>query len=95
MLLEGKNALVYGAGAIGGAAARGFAREGAAVFIANRTGAKAEELAAAIRDEGGRATAAEVDVLDAAQVDEFVASDRARTMTAATVNVSAGALLDF
>ena len=72
MLLEGKNALVYGAGQIGGAAARGFAREGAAVVVANRTGAKAEELAAAIREEGGRATAAEVDVLDATQVDEFV-----------------------
>jgi 3-oxoacyl-[acyl-carrier protein] reductase len=73
MLLEGKNALVYGAGQIGGAAARGFAREGAAVFIANRSGKKAEELAAAIRNEGGRAAAAEVDVLDQARVEEFVA----------------------
>ena len=31
---------------------------------------------------------------DVGDVAAFVASDRARTMTAATVNVSAGALLD-
>jgi NAD(P)-dependent dehydrogenase (short-subunit alcohol dehydrogenase family) len=42
MLLEGKNALVYGAGTIGAAVARGFAAEGAKVFIANRGGEKAE-----------------------------------------------------
>jgi 3-oxoacyl-[acyl-carrier protein] reductase len=72
MLLEGKNAIVYGAGEIGGAVARGFAREGAAVTIANRTGQKAEELAAAIRDEGGRARGAEVDAMEEAQVEAFV-----------------------
>jgi enoyl-[acyl-carrier-protein] reductase (NADH) len=32
---------------------------------------------------------------DVGQVAAFVASDRARTMTAATVNVSAGALIDY
>ena len=38
MLLEGKNAVIYGGGgAIGGAAARAFAREGATVFLAGRT----------------------------------------------------------
>jgi enoyl-[acyl-carrier-protein] reductase (NADH) len=31
---------------------------------------------------------------DVGQLAAFVASDRARTMTAATVNVSAGALID-
>ena len=31
---------------------------------------------------------------DVGQVAAFAASDRARTMTAATVNISAGALLD-
>ena len=35
MLLENKNAIVYGGGgAIGGAVARAFAREGANVFLA-------------------------------------------------------------
>jgi NAD(P)-dependent dehydrogenase (short-subunit alcohol dehydrogenase family) len=33
MLLEGKVAVVYGAGSIGGAVARGFAAEGARVYV--------------------------------------------------------------
>jgi 3-oxoacyl-[acyl-carrier protein] reductase len=38
MLLEDKNAVIYGAGgAIGGALAPAFAREGAAVVLAGRT----------------------------------------------------------
>ncbi|HEY1853990.1 MAG TPA: SDR family oxidoreductase [Solirubrobacterales bacterium] len=79
MLLEGKNALVYGAGSIGAAVARSFAGEGAAVFVANRSGARAEDVAAAIRADGGTATAAAVDALEEAQVEEFVAgvADRA------------------
>lgn len=72
MLLQGKNALVYGAGEIGGAVARGFAAEGAVVFVASRTGEKAEALAASIRADGGDATAAEVDATDEAQVEGFV-----------------------
>jgi NAD(P)-dependent dehydrogenase (short-subunit alcohol dehydrogenase family) len=37
MLLENKNAVVYGAGGkIGAAVARAFAREGASVFLAGR-----------------------------------------------------------
>ena len=70
MLLEGKNAAVYGGGgAIGGAAARAFAREGARVFLAGRTRAGLEEVAAAIRDAGGAAETAVVDALDGAAVD--------------------------
>ncbi len=57
MLLEGKNAVIHGAGgSLGAAVARTFAGEGARVFLTGRT--------------------------------------RARTMTAATVNISAGALID-
>ena len=38
MLLENKNAIIYGGGgAIGGGVARTFAREGARVFLAGRT----------------------------------------------------------
>jgi 3-oxoacyl-[acyl-carrier protein] reductase len=38
MLLEDKNAVIYGAGGrIGSAVARAFAREGATVFLAGRT----------------------------------------------------------
>lgn len=53
MLLENKNAIVYGAaGAIGGAVARAFARDGARVFLAGRTLATLEEVATDIRGPG-------------------------------------------
>lgn len=71
MLLEGKNAVIYGAGgSIGGAVARVFAREGAKVFLAGRTRARLEEVAEEIRSVGGVAEAAEVDALDEKAVDE-------------------------
>ena len=65
MLLQNKNALIYGrGGSIGGAVARAFAREGARVFLAGRTPAKLEAVADQIRAAGGRAETAEVDALD-------------------------------
>lgn len=65
MLLEHKNAVVYGAGgAIGGAVARAFAREGARVFVAGRTLDKVEAVADKISAAGGVAEAAAVDALD-------------------------------
>ena len=67
MLLEGRNAVIYGA--IGGAVARAFAREGARVFLAGRTRASLEAVAADIRDAGGAADTAEVDALDERAVD--------------------------
>jgi NAD(P)-dependent dehydrogenase (short-subunit alcohol dehydrogenase family) len=49
MLLPNKNAVIYGGGgAIGGAVARVFAREGARVFIAGRTRAGLDAVAADI-----------------------------------------------
>ena len=46
MLLENKNAVIYGGGgSIGGAVARAFAREGARVFLADRTLATLDEVA--------------------------------------------------
>lgn len=70
MLLEDKNAIVYGAaGAIGAAVARAFARDGARVFLAGRTLATLEEVAADIRAHGGMAEAAPVDAMDKAAVD--------------------------
>ena len=46
MLLENKNAIIYGAGgAIGGAVARAFAREGARVFLSGRKAAPVEAVA--------------------------------------------------
>jgi 3-oxoacyl-[acyl-carrier protein] reductase len=71
VLLEDKNAVIYGAGgAIGGAVARAFAREGAKVFLAGRTAASLEAVAGEIRSAGGVAETAEVDALDEQAVDE-------------------------
>ena len=70
MLLENKNAVIYGGGgAIGGAVARAFAREGAKVHLAGHTLAKLEEVAEAIRSAGGAAETAQVDALDEQAVD--------------------------
>ncbi len=64
MLLENKNAVIYGAGAIGAAVARTFAAEGARVFLAGRTRATLDAVAKEIHAAGGSAETAEVDALD-------------------------------
>jgi len=65
MSLVDRIAVVYGGGgAIGGAAARAFARDGARVFLAGRTRAKMEAVARDIRALGGDADIAVVDALD-------------------------------
>jgi 3-oxoacyl-[acyl-carrier protein] reductase len=70
MLLERKNAVIYGGGGtIGGAVARAFAREGATVHLAGRTPAKLDQVAREIREQNGTATTAQVDALDEAAVD--------------------------
>ncbi|WP_433179839.1 SDR family NAD(P)-dependent oxidoreductase [Actinoallomurus sp. CA-150999] len=71
MLLERKNAVIYGGGGvIGGAVARAFAREGARVHLAGRTAARLEAVAEPIRAAGGRAETAVLDALDEGAVDE-------------------------
>jgi 3-oxoacyl-[acyl-carrier protein] reductase len=71
MLLEDKRAVIYGGGgAIGGAVARAFAREGARVFLAGRTLATLDQVAGEIAAAGGTAETAEVDALDERAVDE-------------------------
>jgi 3-oxoacyl-[acyl-carrier protein] reductase len=73
MLLERKVAVIYGAGgAIGGAVARAFAREGATVFLAGRAKAKLDHVADAIRVQGGVASTAVVDALDERTVNTYV-----------------------
>jgi 3-oxoacyl-[acyl-carrier protein] reductase len=65
VLLDGKNAVIYGgAGSIGGAVARGFAGEGAKVHLAGRTLDRVERVAEEIHEAGGKADAAQVDALD-------------------------------
>ena len=65
MILQSKNAVIYGAGGgAGGAVARAFAREGARVFLTGRLRAPVEAVAKEIISAGGFAEAAEVDALD-------------------------------
>lgn len=71
MLLRDKTAIVYGGGgALGGAAARAFAREGARVFLAGRTRGALDDVVRDISAAGGRAETAIVDALDGTAVDE-------------------------
>src|SRR5437762_560348 len=75
VLLENKNAVVYGAGgAIGAAVASAFAREGARVFLAGRTRVTLDKVASEISALGGIAEVAEVDALDEGKVEEHAAA---------------------
>jgi 3-oxoacyl-[acyl-carrier protein] reductase len=90
VLLENKNAIVYGAaGAIGGAVARAFAREGAKVFLVGRTLATLDEVAADIRTRGGAAETAQVDAMDKAAVDAHAGQV---AKTAGSIDVSFNAV---
>jgi 3-oxoacyl-[acyl-carrier protein] reductase len=71
MLLENKNAVIYGAGgSIGSAVARAFTRQGAKVHLAGRTLESLEEVAEGIRSAGGVAETAQVDAIDEQAVDQ-------------------------
>ncbi|GGT58475.1 SDR family NAD(P)-dependent oxidoreductase [Actinomadura citrea] len=86
MLLENKTAVIYGGGGnIGGAMARGFAAEGARVFLAGRTPAKLDAVAEGIRAAGGLAETARVDALDEDAVNGWVDSV---VETAGSIDVS-------
>ena len=91
MLLENRNAVIYGrGGAIGGAVTRAFAREGAKVFL---TGRAFEDWLAGLARTGTLPkrfpTLAQV-----ADFAAFVASDRAGAMTGAIANLTCGAIVD-
>jgi len=73
MLLKNKVAVIYGAGgAVGGAVARAFAREGAAVFLTGRTSEPVKAVAEDIGRGGGRVETAVIDALDEAAVDTHI-----------------------
>ena len=85
-LLDGKSAIIYGAGgALGGGVARTFAREGATVYLTGRTQASLAAVADDIRDAGGTAEVAVVDACDEAAV---AAHADAVAADAGTIDVS-------
>lgn len=73
MLLRDKVSVVYGAGgAVGGAVARTFAREGARVFLTGRHLGRVEAVASEIVEAGGHAVAHEVDALNEEAIEQHV-----------------------
>lgn len=79
MLLEGKNAIVYGAaGGIGSGVSLNFAAEGARVFLVGRTGKKLEQVALQIAAAGGSAEVCELDAANEQAVNDHVRDVAAR-----------------
>ncbi len=90
MLLEKKNAIVYGAGGdVGGAIAQAFAREGARVFLAGRTRASLDTVAEAISAAGGTVETAQVDALDEQAVEKHA---DAVVRSAGSIDISINAI---
>jgi 3-oxoacyl-[acyl-carrier protein] reductase len=90
MLLDGKNAVIYGGGgAVGGAVARAFAREGAKVFLAGRTLDKLNVVRNDILASGGTAEAAVVDALDKQSIESHL---RDVVRTAGSIDISFNAI---
>lgn len=78
MILKDKTVLIYGAvGAVGGALARAFAREGARLFLSSRRLDPVQKLADEIRSSGGTVEAAEVNALEERETES---SERAQTL---------------
>src|SRR5258708_8533882 len=71
MLLENRNAIIYGAGgAVGAGIANAFAGEGARVCLTGRTLDRLDRVAKEIAEAGGSAETAVIDALDEDAVDE-------------------------
>jgi NAD(P)-dependent dehydrogenase (short-subunit alcohol dehydrogenase family) len=71
--LNGKHAVVFGAGgSVGAAVAAEFAAQGAEVFLSGRTKANVEAVMKQIIEARGRAHAAVIDAGDDAAVDEYL-----------------------
>ena len=79
MLLKNRRAIVYGAtGAVGGAVARAFAREGAVVVLAARRTGPLHDLQAELQRGGGVAEAMTVDASDPADIERHLEQAAAR-----------------
>ena len=73
MLLKARTAIVYGAsGAVGGAVARAFSREGSRVVLAARRREPLDEVSKDITSHGGLAEVMPVDAADASAVERHL-----------------------
>lgn len=73
MMLQNKNAVIYGAGgSLGGAVARAFAKAGANVFLSGRHPGSVRLVAGEIIAAGGRAQADQVDALNEHDVNRYI-----------------------
>ena len=79
MKLKGKVALVTGgASGLGESTAEHFANEGASVVVADQNIDRAKQIAAKLAESGATAIAVQVDVGEAAQIEDCVAQAIAR-----------------
>jgi len=75
MLLQNKNAVIYGGGmSLAGAVARTMAREGARIFLAGRNTASLVKVKNDIIHAGGKAEVAELDAMDESAVNRHLAA---------------------
>ena len=89
-ILQGKNAIIYGAGgSMGGAVAKALAKAGAKLFLTGRTLSNAQKTADEILSTGGKAEATQVDALDEKAIANHVAYVK---KTAGTVDISFSAI---
>ena len=73
MLLKARTAIIYGAsGAVGGAVARAFSREGSRVILAARRREPLDGVAKDILSQGGLAEVLPVDATDARAVESYL-----------------------
>lgn len=90
MLLRNKVAIIYGGGgAVGGAAARAFAREGARLVLAGRTEGDLRNVAEEIAAQGGHAEVATLNALNPDDIDRCVDETIAK---AGTIDISFNAI---
>jgi 3-oxoacyl-[acyl-carrier protein] reductase len=73
MILQNKNAIIYGAGgSLGGAVAKALAAAGAMVFLTGPNPGSIQEIAGEITASGGLAETAIVDAFDERAIDEHI-----------------------
>src|SRR5260221_76277 len=90
MLLQNKNAIIYGAGgAMGGAVAKAFAAAGARVFLTGHRPGSVQKVADEILASGGSAEVEVVDALDERAIKTHIESV---VQKAGTVDISFNAI---